>query len=188
MSKTAITYSQSRLVNLGNYENLTITVGVTIDDLAEDQLEDTYAKAIEFVHGKLAEQTKEAQKGSLNAVTKNAAKKVEAKKVKKEKVKEEPIEETAVEEDTVEEVEEKPVVKKAKKPAKVKSKSAEEEQESQSEDTVLTADDVRKALMTYAKANSKEAAKALLKDVGGVTKISEVDVNDYADIIIAAEE
>lgn len=161
ITRTVVTYSQSRKINMGNYEAVDIFASCTFESVEAGSEEVLYAKAADAVEKQLGLETEELQKQSLNSVTK--------KKTKTEKV-----EEVA---------EEKPKKKKEKKP-----KKEEPVEEKEADEEGLDLDAVREALRAYSKEHGKPAAKAIIKDVAGCSKMDDIPEDKFSAVIVACEE
>jgi archaellum component FlaD/FlaE len=172
ITKTSVTCSQSRTINMGNYENVNVFVSTTFESVEAGSEEALYDKALAFVESKVDERAAAISKGSLNKVTKN---KSEAKK----------------EEKTDEKVETKTKAK-ASKAAKPKAKKqVEEEDESEVveiDESDLTLDHVRQALRDYAKEHGKLAAKELMQQVAKAKKMDDIPEDKFSAVILACEE
>jgi hypothetical protein len=87
------------------------------------------------------------------------------------------------------EAEEKPA---KKKPAKKKAKKEEPKEEPEDEteeidEDDLTIDHVKEALRAYAADHGKPAAKKVMKEVAGVSKMDDIPEDKFADVILATE-
>lgn len=171
ITKTSVTYSRSRTINMGNYESENVQAGITFESVTAGSEEALFAEAEKLVEAKLDEITAEVSKSSLNKVTKN---KVETSK---------PAKEEKAEEDEP---------KKEKKPTKKKAKKEEPEEEDveieEVDEDSLTIDHVCTALREYAKEHGKPAAKSIMEDVAGVKKMDDIPQEKFSDVILACED
>lgn len=127
--------------------------------------EDGIRKALDILHILDPENVKQKMEGMLAAASANDE------------------DEDEDEDETIAEKKERKAkkVKKATKKAKKKTPAQEQEEEEESEDPVVTAADVRKAMKAYIEENGKKKAKKILSKYA--EKISEVDEDDFADLV-----
>lgn len=166
ITKTVVTYSQTRKINQGNYESADVFVSCSFETPQADQEEYLYAKAADFVEAKLKEE-ETLRSQSLNSVTKN-------KPVEKAEKKSEDKEE-----------------KKTSKSSKNKSSKKAKEDEVNDEETSeggIDFETVKDALKAYAKEHSKDEAKKVIKEVGGVDKLDEIPEDKFSAVLIACEK
>lgn len=166
--QTAVTYSSSRKINLGNYEATDIFLSVTYTTVGPDEEEALYWKAVDFVESQLDEKEKEVRSGSVNQ---------QAKK-KKVKTDEETRPETKAKAD-------KPVPKEDKEKSEKETKQEADELD---EDTELTLETVKKALRDYSAKHSKDKAKKVIESVTGSSKMNSITEDHLADMMIALEQ
>lgn len=198
--KTTVTVTQTRKVNLGNFESADIQIGVTYESFTRDEEQELYAKAADFVEEKIKAEVLELQKQSVNPVTqKKAEQQLSTKPITVNIPKEEKPADAeapkktkrppAVIPDTAEESEDEtpPFVKNAKaKPAKVKEEPVEEESEEASETVTLA--QVKEELRKYAAATTKADAIKLMKKTTGKDKSDDVEEKDYAKLLFALKD
>ena len=193
--KTIVSVSQTRKVNLGNFESADIQVGISYESFDREEEHLLYARAADFVEEKMAQEVLTLQKLSVNPMTQKQAAESE-KKQAAEKPAEKPAAKPAKEPkakapepepEAEDEVEEKPAkAAKTEKPAKAKVAEPEaEESEEKSEPTLA---DVKNALRKYAAATTKGDAIALMKKVTGVDASDKVAKKDYAKLLLEIQE
>lgn len=169
ITKTTVTYSRSRTINMGNYESEVVQAGVTFESVTPGSEEALFVQAGEFVEAKLDALAAEVSKGSLNKVAKNRA------------------EAPAKEEKAEKEAPKKEKKAPAKKAKKEEPKEEEVEVEEINEDD-LTLDHVREALRDYAKEYGKPAAKAVMENAADAKKMDDIPADKFSAVILACEE
>jgi len=165
ITQTSVTYSQSRKINLGNYEAVDIFLSSTYVAAGQDAQE-LYGKAVEFVESRLDEKEDELRKTSTNVIAKNK------------------VSPTAEEKETPKTAKKSEPAKKAEKPAK-ETKAASEPVD---EEVELTIETVKEALREYSVKYKKEAAKQVIVSVTGSDKMASIKEEHLADMMIALEK
>jgi len=160
ITQTAVTYSNTRKINLGNYEAIDIflSASYTSPNATDEEL---YHTAVEFVEKELDIKEAEARGNSVNIIAKNKETKAEKPKTEKKA--------------------EKPKVEKKTKPKEEKEPEQEGEEE-------LTLETVKSALRDYSKKHSKDKAKDVIMSITGSEKMDSILDNHLADLMIELEK
>ncbi len=165
IAKTTVTYTQTRKINLGNYESTDIMLGVTFESYDTDAAELLYAKAGDIVEEALDAEEIKIRKQSLDQTSK---KKGEVLK------------------NNGKDKEEKPKKTRKKKETK-KEETKTVEQTDQTDEQDMTLETVKIAIREYAKKYSKQDAKNIIYNIGGVKKLADIPEDKFADVLLACE-